>query len=65
MAEENTNDSFPELREVENKIGRKTPESLLIWMKDAADCGDGEDHGSALSSDGFSDKISNLKQEMV
>ncbi|KAL7387460.1 hypothetical protein ABVT39_023819 [Epinephelus coioides] len=71
MAEEILNDSFPDLREVENKVGRKTPESLLIWMRDAADCEDGwrsdvvdrGDRGSALS-DSFSDKISNLKQEM-
>ncbi|CAK6952122.1 leucine rich adaptor protein 1-like [Scomber scombrus] len=71
MAEEFLNDSLPELKELENKIGRKTPESLLVWMKDAADCGDcwssdvGErsEHASALG-DSFSDKISNLKQEM-
>ncbi|KAM7378939.1 hypothetical protein PAMP_004527 [Pampus punctatissimus] len=71
MAEEILNDSFPDLKELENKVGRKTPESLLVWMRDAADCGDcwssdvGErrDHSSAFS-DSFSDKISNLKQEM-
>lgn len=71
MAEEILNDSFPDLKELENKVGRKTPESLLIWMRDAADCEDGwrsdavdrGDRGSA-SSDSFSDKISNLKQEM-
>ncbi|XP_056246493.1 leucine rich adaptor protein 1-like isoform X1 [Seriola aureovittata] len=71
MAEERLDDSFPELKEVENKIGRKTPESLLMWMRDAADCGDGwrsdvvdnGDHSSELSG-GFSDKISSLKQEM-
>ena len=72
MAEEILNDSFPDLREVENKVGRKTPESLLIWMRDAADCEDGwgsdvvdrGDRGSAFS-ESFSDKLSNLKQEMV
>lgn len=72
MAEEILNDPFPDLKELENKVGRKTPESLLIWMRDAADCEDGwrsdvvdrGDRGSALS-DSFSDKISNLKQEMV
>ncbi|KAF3858650.1 hypothetical protein F7725_011851 [Dissostichus mawsoni] len=37
MAEETFNESFPDLKEVENKVGRKTPESLLIWMRDAAD----------------------------
>ncbi|KAM7401137.1 hypothetical protein PAMA_005363 [Pampus argenteus] len=71
MAEEILNDSFPDLKELENKVGRKTPESLLVWMKDAADCGDcwGSDEGerrhhSSASSDSFSDKISNLRQEM-
>ncbi|XP_051265665.1 leucine rich adaptor protein 1-like [Dicentrarchus labrax] len=71
MTEETLNDPFPDLRELENKVGRKTPESLLIWMRDAADCEDGwrsdvvdrEERSSALS-ESFSDKISNLKQEM-
>ncbi|XP_076601149.1 uncharacterized protein LOC143329227 [Chaetodon auriga] len=71
MEEEISNDSFPDLKELENKVGRKTPESLLVWMRDAADCEDGwrsdvVDRGdrSSASSDSFSDKISNLKQEM-
>ncbi|KAE8291253.1 Leucine rich adaptor protein 1 Leucine repeat adapter protein 35A [Larimichthys crocea] len=71
MEEENHNDALPDLKELENKVGRKTPESLLIWMRDAADCEDGgrsevvdrEERSSALS-DSFSDKINNLKQEM-
>ncbi|XP_031149126.1 leucine rich adaptor protein 1-like isoform X1 [Sander lucioperca] len=71
MAEEILNDSFPDLKEVENKVGRKTPESLLIWMRDAADCEDGRrsdvvdrgDRSSAFAGS-FSDKISNLKQDM-
>ena len=72
MAEETLNDFFPDLNELENKIGRKTPESLLIWMKEAADSEDGlrsdvldrEDQNSA-ACDSISDKINNLKQEMV
>ncbi|XP_069574300.1 leucine rich adaptor protein 1-like [Brachyistius frenatus] len=72
MAEEILNDSLPDLKELESKIGRKTPESLLMWMKDAANCEDSwssdvvdtGDHSSALR-DSFSDKINNLKQEMV
>ncbi|KAI9541649.1 hypothetical protein NQZ68_028155 [Dissostichus eleginoides] len=68
MAEETFNESFPDLKEVENKVGRKTPESLLIWMRDAADGENGwrsdvVDMGDR-SSDSFSDKISHLKQEM-
>ncbi|XP_047223210.1 uncharacterized protein LOC124869419 isoform X2 [Girardinichthys multiradiatus] len=68
MSEEILSDFCPDLNELENKIGRKTPESLLVWMKDAADCEGGwtsdaldrEEH----SSDDLSDKINNLKQEM-
>lgn len=70
MDEEVVNDSFPYLKELENKIGRKMPESLLVWTRDAAECEDfgrsGE--GSELSSglgDSFSERISALKQEMV
>ncbi|XP_042285350.1 leucine rich adaptor protein 1-like [Thunnus maccoyii] len=68
MAEEILNDSLPDLKELENKVGRKTPESLLVWMRDCGDCwssdvGERGDHSSAFS-DSFSDKISNLKQEM-
>uniref|UniRef100_G3PVE1 Uncharacterized protein n=1 Tax=Gasterosteus aculeatus TaxID=69293 RepID=G3PVE1_GASAC len=72
MAEEILNDSLADLREVENKVGRKTPESLLIWMRDAADCGDGwwsdvVDRGDRSSAFGqsFSDKLRGLKQEMM
>ncbi|XP_058502754.1 leucine rich adaptor protein 1-like [Solea solea] len=68
MAGENLSDSLPELKEVENKLGRKTPESLLTWMRDAASCGDDvddewRDHSSA-SSGRLSDRILTLKQEM-
>ncbi|KAM8849563.1 leucine rich adaptor protein 1-like isoform 2-T2 [Spinachia spinachia] len=71
MAEELVNDPMADLREVEDKVGRKTPEGLLTWMRDAADCGDGwwshvvdgGDPSSALR-DSFSDKIRGLKQEM-
>lgn len=64
-------DSLPDLIELEDKIGRKTPESLLVWMRDAALLDDGWssdvvdriDHNSIRDS--FSDKIRNLKLEMV
>ncbi|XP_076018445.1 uncharacterized protein LOC143010133 [Genypterus blacodes] len=62
MAEDILQDSFPDLRELESKLGVKTPESLLIWMKNAADCEDdwsSDDHSGALS-----DKIRILKDEM-
>lgn len=70
MDEEVTSDSFPCLKELENKIGRKMPESLLVWMRDAAECEDGrrsseEREFCSAVSDSFSEKISTLKKEMV
>lgn len=70
MEEEILNDSLPYLKELENKVGRKTPQSLLIWIKDAADCedgrrSDGERDSRSAFNDNFSDKIRTLKQEMV
>lgn len=72
MDEEVGNHSLPYLRELENKIGRKMPESLLVWMRDAAEWedlgrsreGEGGELGSGLG-DSFSEKISTLRQEMV
>ncbi|XP_028283887.1 uncharacterized protein LOC114450136 [Parambassis ranga] len=64
MAEEILNDSFPELKELEIKIGRKTPESLLIWLRDAVDCEEGWRPDVVVGEDTISDKINNLKQEM-
>ncbi|XP_029940944.1 leucine rich adaptor protein 1-like [Salarias fasciatus] len=70
MAEEALNDPFPDLKELENKTGRKIPESLLIWMRDAAECEDSWRSGEAERGepgsawDGLIHKIHNLKQEM-
>lgn len=71
MAEDILNDSFPDLKELEIKTGRKIPESLLVWMRDASDCEDGcgsdvvdkEEHNSAFSNN-LCNKIVNLRQEM-
>lgn len=68
--DEEVNDSFPYLKELENKMGRKMPESLLMWLRDAADCEDvrrrsEERELSSGLSDSFSEKISTLKQELV
>lgn len=68
MDEEGINDSFPCLKELESKIGRKMPESLLVWMRDECEDVGSSGEGSELSSglgDSFSEKISTLKQEMV
>lgn len=73
MADAIFKDSFPDLTELENKVGRKTPESLLSWMRDTAEGGnqvlacdvdDGGDCSSALT-DSVSGKINHLKEEMV
>ncbi|KAM6918335.1 leucine rich adaptor protein 1-like [Xenentodon cancila] len=71
MAEEILSDPFPDLNELEMKIGRKTPESLLVWMRDAAACGDGwrsdvldRDDSNSAFCDNLCDKINSLKQEM-
>ncbi|XP_051943617.1 leucine rich adaptor protein 1-like [Hippocampus zosterae] len=59
------NVSFPDLKELENKLGRKIPESLLLWMRNATDSDDGEiEDQSCLFSDSFANKLSNLKQQM-
>lgn len=68
MDEEVINDSFPCLRELEIKMGRKMPESLLMWLKDAADCEDvrkPSEERELSSSGSFSEKISALRQELV
>lgn len=70
MDEEVINESFPCLRELETKMGRKMPESLLMWLKDAADCEDvrkpsEETELSSGLSSSFSEKISTLRQELV
>uniref|UniRef100_A0A3P8WT73 Leucine rich adaptor protein 1-like n=2 Tax=Cynoglossus semilaevis TaxID=244447 RepID=A0A3P8WT73_CYNSE len=65
--EENHNVLLPELKEMENKVGMKTPEILLSWMggEDAnfEDVNDWRCHTSDFSGD-FSDRISSLKHEL-
>ncbi|KAM9789745.1 leucine rich adaptor protein 1-like [Neosynchiropus ocellatus] len=58
MAEETFNDSVLDLKELELKVGRKTPDCLLTWTSDATECPD-EREDSDLSG-----KIHNLKQDM-
>uniref|UniRef100_A0A8C7VNT5 Leucine rich adaptor protein 1 n=1 Tax=Oncorhynchus mykiss TaxID=8022 RepID=A0A8C7VNT5_ONCMY len=68
-AQESMYDSFPDLKELENKIGMKTPESLLRWMQGDASLGaewssnrpEGRDN---RTSDSLTDRIRNLKLEM-
>lgn len=71
MEEELLGDSLPCLKELENKVGKKTPPSLLLWMRDAAERQDAARSLDAEGESGFSlardlsDKIRMLKQEMV
>lgn len=68
MADDILSASATDLTELEGKVGRKTPESLLMWMRDAVDCWGsdvGEKRDLSSASDAFSDKLSNLKQDMV
>ncbi|XP_054625488.1 leucine rich adaptor protein 1-like [Dunckerocampus dactyliophorus] len=66
MDEGTASNVTPDLRELESKVGRKTPESLLLWMRDDvdADVSTTEDLQYSPLSDAFADKLSNLKQEM-
>ncbi|KAK7945042.1 hypothetical protein WMY93_000770 [Mugilogobius chulae] len=64
MAEEFPNDSPPDLKELEAKVGRKTPESLLMWMKDDAEETWRGDVDNNLFNDDMSAKINYLRQEM-
>lgn len=72
MAEGLFRDYSPDLTELENKIGMKTPESLLTWMRDAPNCEggrrsevSGRENHSADFPEALSDKINNLKKELV
>lgn len=69
MEEESLDNSFPELKDLEKKIGRKTPDVLLSWMKDAtrrgelsSDCSQVKENGTFGQS--LNDKIKQLKFEM-
>ncbi|XP_062337831.1 leucine rich adaptor protein 1-like [Osmerus eperlanus] len=69
MEEESVYNSFPELKEFENKIGTKTPNVILRWMKDAArrteessECLQMKENGTG--GECLNDKINHLKFEM-
>ncbi|XP_076135222.1 leucine rich adaptor protein 1 [Alosa pseudoharengus] len=71
MDEGNANDSVPDLKDLEVKIGRKTPEGLLKWMREeSAHRGESKssipeciDRDPARKS--LDDKIRKLKVEMA
>ncbi|XP_051997215.1 leucine rich adaptor protein 1-like isoform X2 [Xyrauchen texanus] len=67
MEESNTSESVPDLKDLEVKVGRKTPEGLLKWMR--------EDHkiishhhqteSTETENKGLDEKIQKLKLEMA
>ncbi|KAI1892001.1 hypothetical protein AGOR_G00149500 [Albula goreensis] len=71
MEEGSVNESVPDLKDLEQKIGRKTPEGLLKWMReDASHRGDGilkpqEGKDLDLGRKGLAEKIRDLKMEMA
>lgn len=71
MEEGNANESVPDLKDLEVKIGRKTPEGLLKWMREeSAHRGEAKskipeciERDPARKS--LDEKIKKLKVEMV
>ncbi|CAL8370235.1 unnamed protein product [Boreogadus saida] len=66
MASWTSSDSLPDLKELEKKIGRKTPESLVVSIRDhAMDCDEkGDQNDIDKDNESFSEKIQHLKREM-
>lgn len=70
MEEASGSECVPDLKELEVKVGRKTPEGLLRWMRqDAAQRGEQSKVIRQESTDsvehGLDEKIRKLKVEMV
>lgn len=70
MEEVSGSECVPDLKELEVKVGRKTPEGLLRWMRqDAAQRGEQNkvtrQECTASEEHGLDEKIRKLKVEMV
>ncbi|XP_036378274.1 leucine rich adaptor protein 1 [Megalops cyprinoides] len=69
MEESSVNETIPDLKDLELKIGRKTPEGLLKWMReDASHRGDSmfqAQEEEDLGRKGLAEKIRDLKLEMA
>lgn len=70
MEEVSSSECVPDLKELEVKVGRKTPEGLLRWMRqDAAQRGEHSKVIRQESADsgehGLDEKIRKLRVEMV
>lgn len=72
MDEGTANDTIPDLKDIETKIGRKTPEGLLRWMREDASSLRGEtkvatpqDTSKDTGRKSLDEKIRKLRMEMV
>lgn len=72
MDEGTVSETVPDLKDIEVKIGRKTPEGLLRWMREEASSFRGDARMSAPQEDSketgmmsLDEKIRKLKVEMV
>ncbi|KAJ8376391.1 hypothetical protein SKAU_G00069710 [Synaphobranchus kaupii] len=71
MEEGNVHETIPDLKDLELKIGRKTPEGLLKWMReDSSHRGDSivktqEGKDLDLGRKGLTEKLRDLKLEMA
>lgn len=68
MDEGAANETIPDLKDIEGKIGRKTPEALLRWMREEASSLRGErtrGPSEETGRKGLDEKIRTLKMEMV
>ncbi|KAM4575130.1 leucine rich adaptor protein 1 [Fundulus diaphanus] len=72
MDEGTGGDTIPDLKDIETKIGRKTPEGLLRWMREDASSlrGDGrpatpQDSGKDAGRKSLDEKIRKLRTEMA
>lgn len=72
MDEGTVSESIPDLKDIEAKIGRKTPEGLLRWMREEssslradAKLALAHDAGKETGMKSLDEKIRKLKMEMV
>lgn len=72
MDEGTVSETVPDLKDIEVKIGRKTPEGLLRWMREEASSHRGDvkmsapqDGGQETEMVSLDEKIRKLKAEMV
>lgn len=66
MEESNTCESVPDLKDLELKVGRKTPEGLLRWMREEHKMiSHHQTDNNETEKKGLDEKIRKLKTEMV